>query len=107
MGSFVRSVRGYTSLGIGLVACPCHLPLTLSLLLSLTAGTAFSAWLAAHTALVYGLSTLMFIGGTVLGVFWLNTNRQCQLEKNSGIISRPSKNELLPSHEIYRPEAKG
>jgi mercuric ion transport protein len=101
MGNFVRSVRGYVSMGIGLVACPCHLPLTLPLLLSLTAGTAFSAWLATHTALVYGLSTLIFIGGFGLGMFWLNSGSQRwpgsklgTSQPRSGQTSQPTPKEL-------------
>ncbi|MHB8624693.1 MAG: hypothetical protein ACYDBJ_06395 [Aggregatilineales bacterium] len=76
MGNFIRSIRGYVSVGVGIIACPCHLPITLPLILSLTAGTVFSAWLAAHTALVYGLSALIFIGAIMLGIFWLNKRTQ-------------------------------
>ncbi len=102
MGRFIRSVRGYISMGIGLVACPCHLPLTLPLLLSLTAGTAFSAWLAAHTALVYGLATLIFIGGMGLGMFWLNTGSEHRSGSNLG-ASQTRANQTHPpiSQDIY------
>ena len=59
-------------MGIGFVACPCHLPITLPIVLSLTAGTALGAWLLENTVLVYVLSTFIFIGGMALGWVWLN-----------------------------------
>src|SRR5712692_4946755 len=103
MGNFIRSARGYVSMGIGLVACPCHLALTLPLLLSLTAGTAFSAWLAAHTALVFGFSTLIFIGGFGLGMFWLNTGSQRRAGSKLGTLQTRSTQSRQPiSEDIYQ-----
>lgn len=91
MRSVIRSVRGYLSIGIGIVACPCHLPLTLPLLLGLTAGSAFSAWLAAHTALVYGLSTLIFISGIAMGISWLSSPTRCDTESKGSHSNRASR----------------
>ena len=42
-----HKIKAYVASVVAFIACPCHLPLTLPLLVSLTAGTAFSAWLAA------------------------------------------------------------
>ncbi len=90
-------------MGIGLVARPCHLPLTLPLLLSLTAGTAFSAWLTANTALVYGFSTLIFIGGVGLGMFWLNTGSQRRSGSKLGAAHTNAKRTRpLVSEDIYQ-----
>ena len=67
-----RTVRGYLAGVVAFIACPCHLPLTLPLLISLTAGTAFGAWLAQNTVLVGVISTIAFIGGLALAFRWIN-----------------------------------
>lgn len=72
MNDTLRTIKGYVSIAIGLIACPCHLPLTLPILLGLTAGTALGAWLSENTALMFALSTAVFIGGLALGNRWLN-----------------------------------
>ncbi len=67
-----HTIRGYLAGVAAFIACPCHLPLTLPLLISLTAGTAFSAWLAQNTILVGVISTIAFIGGLALAFKWFN-----------------------------------
>jgi len=67
-----HKVRGYIAVGVALIACPCHLLITLPLLLALTAGTALGAFLGENTPLVFAASTLLFVGGLVLGFIWLN-----------------------------------
>jgi len=57
---------------LALVACPCHLPVSLPLLISLTAGTAFSIWLARNILLAGVLSTAVFAGGLALALKWSN-----------------------------------
>lgn len=64
-------VRGYVAAGVALVACPCHLVLTLPLLLSLAAGTALGTFLQQNTWLVYGVATALFVGGLFLTFRWL------------------------------------
>ncbi len=65
-------IKAYVAGVAAFIACPCHLPLTLPLLISLTAGTAFGAWLAAPgTLLLVGaISTVIFIGGLALAFNW-------------------------------------
>jgi hypothetical protein len=46
----------------GFIACPCHLPLTLPLLLALTAGTALGAFLANNVGVVFAVSGAYFVG---------------------------------------------
>ena len=65
-----HSLKGYLGGAIALIACPCHLPITFPLLLSLTAGTALGSWLAGKFGLVFGLSTVIFIGGLGLAMLW-------------------------------------
>jgi glutaredoxin len=64
-------VRGYVAAAIALVACPCHLVVTLPLLIALTAGTALGAFLRQNSALVFGVSTVLFVGGLYLAFRWM------------------------------------
>ena len=65
------SIRGILAAVLAFITCPCHLPITLPLLLSITTGTAFGAWLVDHH-FVFGLaSTALFLAGTWLVLRWL------------------------------------
>lgn len=68
-----HNIKGYFMAVTAFIACPCHLPLTLPLLLGLTAGTALGAWLSQNVTLVYVLSTAYFLGGLALALKWLGT----------------------------------
>jgi len=65
-------VRGYVAAAIALVACPCHLVVTLPLLIALTAGTALGAFLRQNSALVFGVSTALFVAGLYLAFRWMD-----------------------------------
>jgi hypothetical protein len=65
------TIKGYVAGAIALVACPCHLPITLPLLIALTAGTAFSGWLQGHIFLVGAVATVIFLGGLALAAAWV------------------------------------
>ena len=65
-------VRGYVAAAIALVACPCHLVVTLPLLIALTAGTALGAFLRQNSALVFGVSTVLFVAGLYLAFRWMD-----------------------------------
>ncbi len=52
----------------GLVACPCHFPLTLPLILGLLGGTGIGSFMGANTSLVYGIAAGYFI--VAIGVGW-------------------------------------
>ncbi len=69
---FWQKIRSGVMFVLSAITCPCHLPITLPLLISLTAGTTFSAWLAApRTLLLVGaISTVVFIGGLALACNW-------------------------------------
>ena len=58
----------------GFIACPCHLPLTLPLLLAVTAGTAFGAFLANNLWLIGAATTIYFIGALALGLRYMTQN---------------------------------
>jgi len=63
--------RGYVAGVVAFVTCPCHLPIIWPILLTLTAGTAFGAWLAANMLLVGIMMTVTFLGGLVLAFKWV------------------------------------
>jgi mercuric ion transport protein len=65
------NIRAYVAGAIAFITCPCHLPLTLPILLTLTAGTAVGGWLANNTTTIYVASAVLFIGGLVLAGKWL------------------------------------
>lgn len=67
-----RSIGSSLLLITGFLACPCHLPLTLPLLVALFGGTALGTWLSTHTGLVIGLSTGYFLAAIVAGLRLLN-----------------------------------
>jgi len=60
----------------GFLACPCHLPFTLPLLLGVLGGTGFGSFIGANTGWVYGVATGYFIGGIGVGLFLLNRKAQ-------------------------------
>jgi hypothetical protein len=68
----LQVIKGYLAGIVAFIACPCHLPISLPLLIGLTGGTAFSAWLARNSFLVAAISTVLFIGGTALAITWLS-----------------------------------
>jgi len=52
----------------GFVACPCHFPLTLPLILGVLGGTGIGSFIGANTSLVYGIAAGYFI--VAVGVGW-------------------------------------
>ena len=68
-------VRGYLAAGLALIACPCHLLVTLPLLLSVTAGTGMGVYLNQNPVVVVAVSFVAFIGGLVLAVRWLGSHK--------------------------------
>jgi|GEM_PF-1533204 len=66
-----HTVKGGVAAVVALIVCPCHLPITLPLLITLTAGTAFGVWLGNNTATVGIISTVIFVGGLALAFKWM------------------------------------
>ena len=59
----------------GLIACPCHLIITLPLYIGLLAGTGIGAMLGANTGLVYGIAGGYFRASSAAGWYRLNRKR--------------------------------
>lgn len=68
----INDMKGRVAMIVGFVACPCHLPITLPIAISLTAGTATGVWLTNNTFLLALIMTVVFLGGLGLGYYWLN-----------------------------------
>ena len=76
MKNNVNEAKGWLAMVVGFVACPCHLPITLPIAISLTAGTATGAWLTNNTILLGSIMTVIFLGGLGLGYYWMNKEEQ-------------------------------
>lgn len=52
------------------VACPCHFPVTLPILLGLLGGTGLGGFISSNTGLVYGVAGTYFVVALAAG-YWL------------------------------------
>lgn len=59
----------------GFVACPCHFPLTLPLILGVLGGTGIGSFIGANTSLVYGIAAGYFIVAVGVGWYFLMRKR--------------------------------
>ncbi len=87
MRAFWNTVKGYAAGVFALLVCPCHLPLTFPLILSLTAGTALGGWLAGKFGLLFGIFTALFLAGLFLAWRWLvdeGDGEPCPVPPRSG-----------------------
>lgn len=76
MVNSVNEAKGWVAMVVGFIACPCHLPITLPIAISLTAGTATGVWLTNNTFLLGSIMTVIFLGGLGLGYYWINKEEQ-------------------------------
>lgn len=63
----MRRIGGIVLTVTGFLACPCHLILTLPLLISLLAGTTLGSFLSHHTAVAYIRAGIYFVGAFAVG----------------------------------------
>ncbi|HUX88657.1 MAG TPA: hypothetical protein VMW65_16760 [Chloroflexota bacterium] len=68
----MRSRSGLILTVTGFLACPCHLPLTLPLLLTLLGGTSLGFLLRHNTGLVFAAAGVYFLVAIGIGLFLLN-----------------------------------
>lgn len=74
----VRKIAGYLLTGTAFLACPCHLALTLPLVLTLVGGTSLGAFLVAQQEVVFLAATIYFLVGLTLGLVLLYWRRWAQ-----------------------------
>lgn len=67
----MRRIGGVVLTVTGLLACPCHLIITLPLLISLLAGTAAGSFLSRNTGLVYIGAGIYFVVASAVGYWFL------------------------------------
>jgi hypothetical protein len=91
----LRTVRPMISGMVALASCPCHLPLTFPLILSLTARTGLGIWLANNTPAVVGGSVLVFVSSLLLTLRWSKTSPQVR-------FIEPNKKPAANTQEISR-----
>ena len=71
-----QKVRGGVAVTISILTCPCHLPVTVPLMLALLAGTPTATWLTQHVGWVYGAITGVFILSFGFAYVWTNSSKQ-------------------------------
>jgi hypothetical protein len=67
----MRRIGGIALTVTGFLACPCHLIITLPLVISLLAGTAVGSFLSRNTDLVYTGAGIYFVVTLALGAWFL------------------------------------
>jgi hypothetical protein len=67
----MRRIGGVALAVTGFLACPCHLIITLPLLISLLAGTALGSFLSHNPGLVYTGAGIYFVVALALGYWFL------------------------------------
>ena len=82
----MSNVWGGVLVVTGIIACPCHLIITLPLILGLMAGTGFGAILAANTGLVYGIAGGYFVIALAAGWYLFKRKGQKPVQ---GIAAQP------------------
>ena len=100
----MSSVWGGVLTVTGFVACPCHLPFTLPLVLGVLGGTGLGSFIGANTGLIYGVFTGYFIAG--IGVGWYLLNRGERAER--AVCRVPSRRvRANKRRKWYRPGGRG
>jgi hypothetical protein len=78
---------------LALVVCPCHLPVTLTLLAAWLGGATLTGFAGANLALIGGISTVLFVGFAALG-WWLTFRNEGdnvgQPPHRSSLVARPT-----------------
>ena len=89
-----HTIKGWVVAALAFVACPCHLPITLPLLITLTTGTALGTWLAHNAITAAFISTLIFIGGIILAFKWISESNSVQKSSMKSSPADQVKNKL-------------
>lgn len=71
-----KKIRTGTMFVIAFIACPCHLPITLPLLLAILAGSPLAVWIAQHKGWLYGIMAVVFIASLAFGFSWIGSSKK-------------------------------
>lgn len=67
---------------IAFISCPCHLPISLPIILSITAGTSLGVWISNNTNMLAMISSVLFLGSLLLTFYWANKQNNVCLIPN-------------------------
>lgn len=71
--------RGIAWVGGSFLLCPCHLPLTLGLLVALLSGTALGTFVLHYSILLGVILTLLWVAGTWYGFHQVRARTTCAI----------------------------
>jgi hypothetical protein len=97
----MRRIGGVLLTVTGLLACPCHMIVTLPLLASVLAGTALGSFLTRNTGLIFIFAGTYFIVALLLG-YWLlfGPARRMSNMEEARLTSAPAKTILERSEKV-------
>jgi len=81
MNRLFAKTRGFLAAALALLFCPCHLFITLPVVLSLLGGTVLGRFLRSHTGFLLAASFVFFVAATAVAVRWL-TGRSGKTHSN-------------------------
>jgi mercuric ion transport protein len=95
----MRRIGGVMLTVTGFLACPCHLIITLPLLISLLAGTALGSFLSRNTGLVYTGAGIYFVVALALGYWFMFGRARANSEMDVACPTCVPVEPLEPSRE--------
>lgn len=75
-----QKIRSGVMFAVSAITCPCHLPITLPLIIAVLAGTPAVLWIAQNKGWIYGGMTLIFFISLASGFRWISlpTDAECK-----------------------------
>jgi hypothetical protein len=83
----MRRIGGIALTVTGFLACPCHLIITLPLLISLLASTALGSFLSRNISLVYIGAGIYFVVALALGAFLLLSPKRSKYRVDTACLT--------------------
>ena len=71
---FWQKIRSGAMFVVSFATCPCHLPITMPLVLVLLAGTPLAVWVTQHSGWVYAVMAGVFLLSLALGLIWMRSS---------------------------------
>ena len=98
---FWQKIRSGAMFVISAITCPCHLPITLPLILVLLAGTPLAVWIIQHSGWMYGIMTGVFLLSLALGFLWAGSSKH-----EVGEACEPRQGRPVQAASMSTPEQK-